>query len=57
VFISGYADTLALDGISGALVLRKPFDMVDLERSLSVVLDRQIVAGVPFRSSEMAPLQ
>lgn len=56
VFISGYADTLALDGISGALVLRKPFDMTDLERSLSLVLDRQIVADVPFRTSEMAPL-
>jgi signal transduction histidine kinase/ActR/RegA family two-component response regulator len=57
VFISGYADTLALDGISGALVLRKPFDMVDLERSLSVVLDRQIVADVPFGRPGMAPLQ
>jgi len=26
VFVSGYFDTLALDGISGAVVLRKPFD-------------------------------
>ena len=26
LFVSGYYDTLALDGISGAAVLRKPFD-------------------------------
>ncbi len=26
VFVSGYFDTLALDGVSGAVVLRKPFD-------------------------------
>jgi DNA-binding LytR/AlgR family response regulator len=38
VFVSGYADTLALDGITGATVLRKPFDMGGLSRALNAVL-------------------
>jgi signal transduction histidine kinase len=31
IFISGYSDTLALDAISGAVVLRKPFEMARLD--------------------------
>jgi len=38
IFVSGYHDTLALDGISGATVLRKPFDLEDLRRAISSVL-------------------
>jgi DNA-binding response OmpR family regulator len=38
VFVSGYSDTLALDGIAGATVLRKPFDaealLAAVERAL-----------------------
>lgn len=32
IFISGYADTLALDAIAGAVVLRKPFELDELDR-------------------------
>ncbi len=32
VFVSGYADTLALEGVTGASVLRKPFDVRTLTR-------------------------
>jgi signal transduction histidine kinase/CheY-like chemotaxis protein len=32
IFISGYADTLALDAIDGAVVLRKPFELDELDR-------------------------
>ena len=32
IFISGYADTLALDAISGAVVLRKPFELDELDK-------------------------
>jgi signal transduction histidine kinase/CheY-like chemotaxis protein len=38
VFVSGYSDTVALDGIMGAVVLRKPFDIGALDRALSSVL-------------------
>ena len=38
VFVSGYSDTVALDGIAGAVVLRKPFDMAGLDRALASVL-------------------
>jgi signal transduction histidine kinase/ActR/RegA family two-component response regulator len=38
VFVSGYADTVALEAISGAVVLRKPFDFDDLDRALTSVL-------------------
>ena len=38
VFVSGYSDTIALDGIAGAVVLRKPFDIDGLSRALSSVL-------------------
>jgi CheY-like chemotaxis protein len=34
IFISGYADTLALDAISGAVVLRKPFELDELDRMI-----------------------
>ncbi len=34
VFVSGYADTLALDGIAGATVLRKPFRADELQRAV-----------------------
>ncbi|RZL48174.1 MAG: response regulator [Variovorax sp.] len=39
VFVSGYSDTLALDGVSGAIVLRKPFDIQALNRAVSAVID------------------
>ncbi len=32
IFVSGYADTAALEGVSGASVLRKPFEMSTLTR-------------------------
>ena len=38
VFISGYSDTVALDDIAGAIVLRKPFDIAGLSRALHTVL-------------------
>ena len=38
VFVSGYSDTVALDGIVGAVVLRKPFDIGALDRALRSVL-------------------
>ena len=38
VFVSGYSDTVALDGIADAIVLRKPFDTASLNRALSTVL-------------------
>lgn len=38
VFVSGYSDTVALDGIAGAIVLRKPFDIEGLSRALDAVL-------------------
>ncbi len=38
IFVSGYFDTIALDGISGATVLRKPFDLEGLNRAISTAL-------------------
>ena len=38
IFVSGYFDTVALDGIPGAVVLRKPFDVDGLQRTVSSVL-------------------
>jgi CheY-like chemotaxis protein len=38
IFVSGYFDTVALDGISGATILRKPFDLEGLNRAVSAVL-------------------
>jgi signal transduction histidine kinase/CheY-like chemotaxis protein len=38
LFVSGYYDTLALDGISGAAVLRKPFDDRALLRAVASAL-------------------
>ena len=34
VFVTGYSDTLALDGISDATVLRKPFDIDRLQQAV-----------------------
>jgi signal transduction histidine kinase len=38
VFVSGYSETIALDQIAGAVVLRKPFDVDGLNRALNSVL-------------------
>ncbi|MDR3508102.1 MAG: response regulator [Caulobacteraceae bacterium] len=38
VFVSGYFDTIALEGISGAVVLRKPFDVQGLSRTVSSLI-------------------
>ena len=38
VFVSGYSDTVALDRIAGAIVLRKPFDIASLHRALRTIL-------------------
>jgi len=38
VFVSGYSDTLALDGIAGAVVLRKPFDLEGLRQAVVTAL-------------------
>ena len=38
IFVSGYSDTLALDGIAGAIVLRKPFDVGNLQQAVSSLL-------------------
>jgi len=39
IFVSGYSDTIALEGIAGAVVLRKPFDMKQLNLALHSVLN------------------
>jgi signal transduction histidine kinase/CheY-like chemotaxis protein len=39
IFVSGYFDTLALDGISGAVVLRKPFNVDGLNQAVSSALN------------------
>ena len=39
IFVSGYFDTLALDGISGAIVLRKPFNVEGLNKAVASVLN------------------
>ncbi|MDB5818629.1 MAG: hypothetical protein JWQ11_2269, partial [Rhizobacter sp.] len=38
VFVSGYSDTLAMEGIAGAVVLRKPFDVESLNRSVAAAI-------------------
>jgi signal transduction histidine kinase len=38
IFVSGYFDTLALDSISGATVLRKPFDVDELTNAVKDAL-------------------
>lgn len=38
IFVSGFSDTVALDGIAGAVVLRKPFDVERLQQTVSSVL-------------------
>lgn len=38
VFVSGYSETVALDEIAGAVVLRKPFQMDALSRAVNSVL-------------------
>jgi signal transduction histidine kinase len=39
VFVSGYFDTVALDGIEGAIILRKPFDVESLRRAVSSAMN------------------
>jgi signal transduction histidine kinase/CheY-like chemotaxis protein len=39
IFASGYAETAALDGISGAVTLRKPFKVAELTRTIERVLN------------------
>ncbi|MBW8752663.1 MAG: response regulator [Sphingomonadales bacterium] len=39
IFVSGYSDTVALEGVAGAVVLRKPFDIKRLNLALHSVLD------------------
>lgn len=56
VFVSGYSDTVALDQIADAVVLRKPFEITDLERALIAVLDLNISQGLRFYNSGAAPL-
>lgn len=56
VFISGYSDTVALDQIADAVVLRKPFEISDLERALIAVLDLDVSQGLRFYNSGVAPL-
>jgi hypothetical protein len=38
IFLSGYYDTIALDGISGAVILRKPVDMRGLHSAVSTAI-------------------
>ncbi|QHJ00327.1 response regulator [Xylophilus rhododendri] len=38
VFVSGYSDTLALDGVAGAVVLRKPFRVEELQQRVAQAL-------------------
>lgn len=42
IFISGYADTLALDGIPGAVVLRKPIQAETLLATVAGVLEKTV---------------
>ena len=37
VFVSGYSDTLALDAIFDAVVLRKPFELEKLHEALASI--------------------
>ena len=39
VFVTGYSDTLALDGIAGATVLKKPFDVEELLAAVKRAMD------------------
>ena len=39
IFASGYAETAALDGITGAVTLRKPFKIADLTRTIHRLLE------------------
>ena len=39
IFASGYAETAALDSISGAITLRKPFKIADLTRAIHHLLE------------------
>ncbi|RZA26165.1 MAG: response regulator [Proteobacteria bacterium] len=48
VFVSGYSDTLALNGIANAVVLRKPFRIEDLHRAVRAVLDHDEQAMSTF---------
>ncbi len=43
VFVSGYSDTAALDGISGAVVLRKPFRGDQLQAAVESALEAAVV--------------
>ncbi|HEV2673641.1 MAG TPA: ATP-binding protein [Aliidongia sp.] len=45
IFASGYAETAALDRISGAVTLRKPFKIADLTRTIHHLLERQTQAA------------
>jgi signal transduction histidine kinase/ActR/RegA family two-component response regulator len=56
VFVSGYSDTVALDQIVDAVVLRKPFEITDLERALIAVLDLDFSQGLRFYNSGIALL-
>ena len=38
IFVSGYFDTLALDGIGGAVILRKPFNVEGLNKAVASAL-------------------
>jgi signal transduction histidine kinase len=38
IFVSGYSETLALDGVAGAVVLRKPFSAVSLTETVGHLL-------------------
>ena len=42
VFVSGYHDTMALDGIAGAVVLRKPFGDVQLQSAVARALEARV---------------
>lgn len=56
VFVSGYSDTLVLDQIVEAVVLRKPFEISDLERALIEVLGLDISQGIRSSNPGLAPL-
>jgi len=49
IFASGYAETAALDGISGAITMRKPFKIADLTSAI-----RHVLGSAP-RKKERVP--
>jgi CheY-like chemotaxis protein len=49
LMVTGYSDTAALDGVANAQILRKPFELAELGRQISLLCRAGRGAGVPRR--------